>query len=108
TTPLVLPVGQQRRPMTRAALHQIVKQAFRAAAEQVHINGNKADSKRLELAFAHWLRHTAASSMANGDVDLRMVRDNLGHASLSTTSIYLHAEDDLRHRATEEKHRLGW
>lgn len=108
TTPLILPVGLQRRAMTRAALHQIVKQTFRAAAEQARIGGKETEGKRLELASAHWLRHTSASSMANGAVDLRVVRDNLGHASLTTTSIYLHAEDDARHRVTEEKHRLGW
>jgi len=46
--------------------------------------------------------------MVDGQVDLRFVRDNLGHASLTTTSIYLHAEEDLRHEATQAKHRLGW
>jgi integrase len=39
--------------------------------------------------------------MMDGQVDLRYVRDNLGHASISTTSQYLHADDDDRHRATE-------
>ncbi len=41
-------------------------------------------------------------------IDLRHVRDTFGHASLSTTSIYLHAEDDLRHAAISASHRLGW
>lgn len=34
--------------------------------------------------------------------------DNLGHTSLATTSLYLHADDDLRHRETEKKHRVDW
>jgi integrase/recombinase XerD len=46
--------------------------------------------------------------MATGDMDLRHVRDNLGHESLTTTSQYLHSEDDERHKETEEKHRMGW
>ncbi|MEK6294889.1 MAG: tyrosine-type recombinase/integrase, partial [Paraburkholderia tropica] len=62
----------------------------------------------LESASAHWLRHSAGSHMADGDVDLRMVRDNLGHASISTTSLYLHSDDDRRHRETEAKHRIDW
>jgi len=41
-------------------------------------------------------------------VDLRFVRDNFGHASITTTSAYLHTEDDARHKATQERHRIGW
>jgi hypothetical protein len=33
---------------------------------------------------------------------------NLGHASISTTSQYLHIDADRRHRETEEKHRIEW
>lgn len=57
-------------------------------------------------ASAPWLRHCARSHMADGNVDLRLVRENLGHASLPTTSLYLHADDDQRHRETAEKHRI--
>ena len=41
-------------------------------------------------------------------VDLRHVRDNFGHASLTTTSIYLHVDEDRRHQETDEKHRIDW
>jgi len=58
----------------------------------------------LEQASAHWLRHSAGSHMADHQVDLRLVRDNLRHASV-TTSLYLHVDDDHRHRETDEKHR---
>lgn len=58
--------------------------------------------------YPHWLRHTAGTHMTDSHVDLRFVRDNLGHASLTTTSIYLHTEEDLRHAATQANHRLGW
>ena len=46
--------------------------------------------------------------MTDQQVDLRFVRDNLGHASLATTSVYLHSEDDARHQATQAHHRIGW
>ena len=52
--------------------------------------------------------HTAGSHMANHEVDLRHVRDNLGHESISTTSHYLHSTDDKRHEATELKHKIKW
>jgi len=62
----------------------------------------------LERASAHWLRHTAGSHQADGGVDLRSIRDNLGHVSLNTTSLYLHEEDDRRHRETVDRHRMNW
>ncbi|MDF3837007.1 site-specific integrase, partial [Cupriavidus basilensis] len=62
----------------------------------------------LASASAHWLRHTAGSHMTDQQVDLRFVRDNFGHASIATTSAYLHTEDDARHEATQERHRIGW
>jgi site-specific recombinase XerC len=38
----------------------------------------------------HALRHTFAVSLLEADVDLETIRDLLGHASIETTSIYLH------------------
>lgn len=115
TTPLVLPIGRSTKPLTRTALHTIVKAIFAGAAQRLReMDGTagsaqaEARAARLEAASAHWLRHSAGSHMADGDVDLRLVRDNLGHASLSTTSLYLHSDDDVRHRETDEKHRIGW
>ncbi|SAK61017.1 integrase family protein [Caballeronia temeraria] len=117
-TPLVLPIGvtaasggtQTCAPLTRAALHAIVKEVFAGAAarlrERDEVSAGRADL--LEKASAHWLRHSAGSHMADRQVDLRMVRDTLGHASLTTTSLYLHIDDDRRHQETEEKHRIDW
>ena len=109
-TPLVLPVGEARKPLTRAALHRIVKEVFSGAASALRGSGDSDEERasRLEQASAHWLRHSAGSHMADQQVDLRSVRDNLGHASLTTTSQYLHVDDDRRHRETEEKHRIEW
>jgi len=41
-------------------------------------------------------------------MDIRHVRDNLGHESIATTNNYLHSEDNKRHQDTEEKHKLNW
>ncbi len=116
-TPLLLPLGwrvsraasgkaEMPHPLTRAALHGIVKAAFMAAAQRLEDAGDDRAS-RLRLASAHWLRHTAGSRMAAG-VELSHVRDTLGHVSISTTGLYLHAEDDERHKAMEAHHRLIW
>jgi site-specific recombinase XerC len=34
--------------------------------------------------MAHWLRHSAGSHVTDSQVDLRYVRDDLGHASITT------------------------
>jgi len=41
-------------------------------------------------------------------MDLRTVRDNLGHDSINTTSQYAHEEDDRRHDETTQSHRMDW
>jgi len=109
-TPLALPIGRSRKPLTRAALHSIVKKVFDGAADRLRQRGDEyaVRADLLERASAHWLRHTAGSHMADQQIDLRLVRDNLGHESLSTTSQYLHVDDDRRHKETEQKHRIGW
>lgn len=121
-TPLLLPVGNQVRPLTRAAVHQIVKQIFRETARRIRepdtdaisepgdtlATSREALARLIEQASAHWLRHTAGTHMANNQIDLRHVRDNLGHESLHTTNRYLHSHDDARHEQTNQLHKTGW
>lgn len=109
-TPLIMPIGKRMDAMTRAAIHTMVKVIFEKTAAHLRLRGSDFEARAalIEKASAHWLRHTAGSHMADGAVDLRMVRDNLGHESLSTTSKYLHSDDDIRHKETEEKHRMNW
>lgn len=110
TTPLLLPIGHQQRSLTRAGVHAIVKSVFTATADRLRATDSEKawQAQQLEQASAHWLRHTAGSHMANKQVDLRHVRDNLGHESLSTTNIYLHSADDARHTETELHHKIQW
>lgn len=116
-SPLLFPVAWRRsthpapawpEPMTRAAVHGIVKAVFgRAAGRWLEQGRGEAQADKLRAASSHWLRHTAGSNLANG-IALHHVRDTLGHASLSTTSIYVHGEDDARHAAVSRVHRIGW
>lgn len=110
STPLLLPLSSAEKPLTRGAVHGQIKQVFELTAKRLEARGEagRAMANRARLASAHWLRHTAGSNMANGSVDLRHVRDTLGHASISTTSIYLHGEDDQRHIAVDQGHKIRW
>ncbi len=110
TTPLLLPIGGKQRAMTRSAVHLILKQVFKNTAKRLIDRGDESATQvaRLVAASAHWMRHTAGSNMTSSNMDIRHVRDNLGHESLTTTNNYLHSEDDKRHQDTEENHRLDW
>jgi integrase/recombinase XerD len=59
-------------------VHRIVT----AAAKRAKIKGN---------VSAHWLRHAHASHALDRGAPPHLVQSTLGHASLSTTSRYLHA-----------------
>jgi integrase/recombinase XerD len=109
-TPLALPLGHSMKPLTRAALHVIIKGIFTGTAKMLRLRGDEyaASAAQLDHASAHWLRHSAGTHMADANIDLRLIRDNLGHTSLATTSLYLHADDDQRHQETEMKHRIDW
>ena len=50
----------------------------------------------------HKLRHTAATLMYQyGNVDIRVLKDILGHANLGTTQIYTHVSDKQIKQATD-------
>ncbi|MBE6749639.1 MAG: tyrosine recombinase XerC [Ruminococcaceae bacterium] len=51
----------------------------------------------------HKLRHTAATLMyQHGDVDIRVLKDILGHANLGTTQIYTHVSDKQIKHAVDQ------
>ena len=49
----------------------------------------------------HMLRHTAATNWVRTGVDLDVVQALPGHASLASTTVYLHARDEDKRRAVE-------
>jgi integrase/recombinase XerD len=49
----------------------------------------------------HMFRHTAATSWVRAGTDLDVVRSLLGHVSLASTTVYLHARDEDKRQAVE-------
>ena len=48
----------------------------------------------------HKLRHTAATLMyQHGNVDIRVLKELLGHANLGTTEIYTHVSNEQLEKA---------
>jgi site-specific recombinase XerD len=56
-----------------------------------------AAAEKVRRARPHWMRHTHATHALERGVELTTVRDNLRHAS-STTSIYLQTDEAQRAR----------
>ncbi|HEX6706064.1 MAG TPA: phage integrase family protein [Albitalea sp.] len=101
-TPLLGSLEQDSQAgITSARLWNIVRRFFDKAAEVIG-QSSPATVDKLRRASPHWMRHTHAShSLARG-AELTSVRDNLRHASLSTTSIYLHGDEVKRARQLRE------
>ena len=72
-------VSQKGGRLDETQVHRIVK----AAAVRAGISGN---------VSAHWLRHSHASHALDRGANIALVRDTLGHSSLSVTSRYTHAK----------------
>ncbi|PRY09096.1 tyrosine-type recombinase/integrase [Paraburkholderia sp. BL25I1N1] len=94
--------GDPHRHLTPAAVYLIVKEVFRRAADTLAMS-DPAGAATLRRASTHWLRHTAATHQADAGTDLRFIQKNMRHASIQTTGIYLHAEDDRRHSETVQE-----
>lgn len=52
----------------------------------------------------HVMRHTFATDLLAGGADLRSVQELLGHASLSTTTLYTHLTPDRLKSAVMQAH----
>jgi integrase/recombinase XerD len=72
----VLP-GAYGRPLTRVAVHRLVKRACKRAGIT-------------DKASAHWLRHSHATHALDAGCRLDVLQKSLGHSSLTTTGVYLH------------------
>jgi len=83
--------------ITGTRLWSVVRRFFETAANVIE-NDHTVLAEKLRKASPHWMRHTHASHALARGAELTIVRDNLRHASVSTTSIYLHADDVKRAR----------
>ncbi len=98
-TPLVGSVDGA--PITRARIWAIVKRFFAHAANELE-SDTPTLADKLRRASPHWMRHTHASHALRHGADLKTVQDNLRHASIATTTIYLHGDQARRARQMRE------
>ncbi|WP_069263876.1 phage integrase family protein [Paraburkholderia nodosa] len=100
-TPIVAGLDNKGAPIASLRLWRILRRFFLLAAHVVEAD-RPALAGKLRQASPHWLRHTHASHALAHGAELVTVRDNLRHASIATTSIYLHGDDIRRARQLDE------
>ena len=89
--------GGLAKPWSASGLAKGIKDVLERCAATMDIE----DAKQLRKASTHWFRHTHGSHALNGrpgvkGVPIQVVQNNLGHASIGTTSGYLTTERDSR------------
>lgn len=77
STFLFEPMGKKDVPLSSSTINNIVKQAAKRAGIKKNIS-------------FHTLRHSFATHMLENGINLRIIQQFLGHASIQTTSVYLH------------------
>jgi integrase/recombinase XerD len=78
--------------LSRDAVERIVRKHAATAAS------NNA-TFRLKRVTPHVLRHTAAMQLLQSGVDRTIIALWLGHESIETTQVYIHADIELKERA---------
>ncbi len=83
-------LNRLRQPMTRFGVHAMVQRHAARVSKKIPAMAAKRVSP-------HSIRHTSATHLLRGGVDINTIRAWLGHVSLDTTNIY--AETDLEMKA---------
>lgn len=81
--------------ITAARLWSVMRRFFIKVAEVIEAE-SPATAEKLRRASPHWMRHSHATHALARGAELTTVRDNLRHASIATTSIYLHGDEVKR------------
>ncbi|HHV7525419.1 TPA: phage integrase family protein [Burkholderia orbicola] len=100
-TPLVGSLEEDDAGIEPRRLWRVLRRFFVLVADAIQ-GERPATAEKLRRAIPHWMRHTHASHALARGAELIMVRDNLRHASISTTSTYLHSDEVQRARQFDQ------
>jgi hypothetical protein len=81
--------------ISAGTLYAQLKDFFADCADVLAMTDTKG-AQRVAAASTHWLRHTHGSHSVAAGTPLDVLQQNLGHASLDTTTIYTTSEERRR------------
>ena len=88
--------------LAATTLYRQVKCFFGECADVLRGQGDVKGAERFARASTHWMRHSHASHAIAAGMPIEIAQQNLGHASLATTTVYVTTEAKRRMRAVEK------
>jgi Phage integrase family len=90
-----------RQGIAAPTFYDQIKRFFEECAGVLRGQGDAKGAERFRKASTHWMRHSHASHAIAAGMPIEVAQQNLGHASLATTTVYVTTEKRRRMRAVE-------
>lgn len=90
-----------RQGIAATTLSDQIKRFFEDCASVLRGQGDSKGAERFARASTHWMRHSHASHAIASGMPIEIAQQNLGHASLATTTVYVITEKRRRMKAVE-------
>ena len=86
--------------ISHVTMYEAIKRFFQHCAKQLADTDPKG-AERLAAGSTHWMRHTYGTHAVAAGMPLDLVQQNMGHASLDTTTGYTTSEERRRMKAAQ-------
>ena len=90
-----------REGIAATTFYDQIKAFFTGCGDVLRGQGDGRGAERFAKASTHWMRHSHASHAIAGGMPIEIAQQNLGHASLATTTVYVTTESKRRMKAVE-------
>ena len=90
-----------RQGIAATTFYDQIKRFFEDCAGVLRGQGDAKGVERFMKASTHWMRHSHASHAIASGMPIEIAQQNLGHASLATTTVYVTSEKRRRMKAVE-------
>lgn len=94
-------VFDPRQGVAATTLYDQIKAFFTDCAQVLQGQGDAKGAQRFTRGSTHWMRHSHASHAIAAGMPIQIAQENLGHASLATTTVYVTTEKRRRMKAVE-------